>query len=201
MCSGNLGNNDQLADYLGRTGVNASDEAVIISGGGLTKEAALAFAMLEKLGQKKISVFMGTDDKWEQLGFNLIRDTTASDGKNIQQNPSGQSSLYLVNLRNDIIINDPNIETGIFPRVYIASGKNLPSLSPGGKMIHVPYTDLLNTDSTPKVAKEIWNILSKAGVPRYAEIVCFSDDPGEAAATYYILKLMGYPDIKVLVNL
>jgi hypothetical protein len=29
--------------------------------------------------------------------------------------------------------------------------------------------------------------------------VCFSDDPGEAAANYFILKLMGYPDIKVLV--
>jgi hypothetical protein len=30
--------------------------------------------------------------------------------------------------------------------------------------------------------------------------VCFSDDPGEAAANYFILKLMGYPDIKMLVN-
>ncbi len=36
-------------------------------------------------------------------------------------------------------------------------------------------------------------------VPRYAELVCFSDDPGEAAANYFILKLMGFPDIKVLV--
>jgi hypothetical protein len=28
--------------------------------------------------------------------------------------------------------------------------------------------------------------------------VSFSDDPGEAAANYFILKLMGYPDVKVL---
>ena len=28
----------------------------------------------------------------------------------------------------------------------------------------------------------------------------FSDDPGEAAANYYVLKLMGYPDVKVLVS-
>ena len=41
-------------------------------------------------------------------------------------------------------------------------------------------------------------MLSKAGVPRYAEIVCFSDDPGEAAANYYVLKLMGFADVKVL---
>ena len=51
----------------------------------------------------------------------------------------------------------------------------------------------------PKAAKDIWNILTKAGVPRYAELVFFSDDPGEAAANYFVLKLMGYPDIKVLV--
>jgi len=75
----------------------------------------------------------------------------------------------------------------------------VPAKAQDGKVVHVPYTDLLNADGTPKAAKDIWNILAKAGVPRYAELVCFSDDPGEAAANYFILKLMGYPDIKVLV--
>ena len=37
-------------------------------------------------------------------------------------------------------------------------------------------------------------------MPRYAEIVTFSDDPGEAAVNYYLLKLMGYPDVKALVS-
>ena len=67
-------------------------------------------------------------------------------------------------------------------------------------VVHVPYTSLLNADGTPKAAKEIWNILSKAGVSRYAEIVTVSDDPGEAAANYFILKLMGFPDIKMLAS-
>ena len=67
-------------------------------------------------------------------------------------------------------------------------------------MVHVPYTDLLNADGTPKAAKDIWTILTKAGVPRYAELVCFSDDPGEAAVNYFILKLMGYPDVKVFIE-
>jgi 3-mercaptopyruvate sulfurtransferase SseA len=67
-------------------------------------------------------------------------------------------------------------------------------------VVRVPYTDLLNTDGTPKAAKEIWTILSKAGVPRYAELVCISDDPGEAAVTYFVLRLMGFPDVKVLAN-
>ena len=41
-------------------------------------------------------------------------------------------------------------------------------------------------------------LLVKAGVPRYAELVTFADEPGEAAANYYLLKLMGFPDVKVL---
>ena len=66
-------------------------------------------------------------------------------------------------------------------------------------MIHVPYTELVDARGSPKAAKDIWAILVKAGVPRYAEIVSFSDDPGEAAANYFILKMMGYPDVKVQV--
>ena len=70
---------------------------------------------------------------------------------------------------------------------------------PDGKVIHVPYTELLNVDGSPRAAKDIWSTLVKAGVPRYAELISFSDDPSEAAANYFILKKMGYPDVKVLV--
>jgi len=106
---------------------------------------------------------------------------------------------YPGNFRKGVIIADSKSTQGLYPKVFIASGKNVPAKAQDGKVVHVPYTDLLNVDGTPKAAKDIWSILVKAGVPRYAELVCFSDDPGEAAANYFILKLMGYPDIKVLV--
>jgi 3-mercaptopyruvate sulfurtransferase SseA len=83
--------------------------------------------------------------------------------------------------------------------VFIASGATVPVKAPEGNVIHVPYADLLDASGTPKAAKEIWNILAKAGVSRYAQLVCFSEDPGEAAANYFILELMGYPDVKMLV--
>ncbi len=53
--------------------------------------------------------------------------------------------------------------------------------------------------ATPGDRRRPVSRLSKAGVPRYAEIICFSDEPGEAAVNYFILKLMGYPDVKVWV--
>ena len=180
---------DKLADILGPAGVDASHEAVVLSGAGLTKDSALAFVMLEQLGQKKVSVFMDSMDKWAQLGFAVKKDATVV-----------SPTTYPGHFHKDVVIATPNSTPGSYPKVFIASGKDVPVEAQDGKVVHVPYTDLLNADGTPKAAKDIWNILAKAGVPRYAELVCFSDDPSEAAVNYFVLKLMGYPDIKVLVK-
>ena len=191
---------DKLAEILGPAGVNASDEAVVISGAGITKESALAYVMLEKLGQKKVSIFMDSLDKWAKPGFALTKDATVVGPKKSPRDLSIPPTTYPESFRKDVLITDSKNTLGAYPKVFIASGKDVPAKAPEGKVVHVAYTDLLNADGTPKAAKDIWNILSKAGVPRYGELVCFSDDPGEAAVNYFILKLMGYPDIKILVN-
>jgi thiosulfate/3-mercaptopyruvate sulfurtransferase len=198
----NVANPAKLAEILGPAGVNASDEAVVISGAGLTKDSALAFVMLEKLGQKKVSVFMDSldKDKWAQHGVTLTKNATVVGPKKGPRDASIPPTSYPENFRKDVVITDPESTQGAYPKVYIASGKDVPAKAQNGKVVHVPYADLLNADGTPKAAKDIWNILDKAGVPRYAELVCFSDDPGEAAVNYFILKLMGFPDIKVLVT-
>lgn len=195
---GQLGSPEKLAGFLGAAGVDASHEAVVVSGGGLTKDAALAFVMLEKLGQKKVSVFMDSMDRWTQLGFPVTKAPTVVGPRKTPRDLSIPPTTYPATVRKDVIIADPKGSEGLYPKVFVASGRNLPAPQ-DGKVVHVPYMDLLNPDGTPKAAKDIWTILTKAGVPRYAELVCFSDDPGEAAANYFILKLMGYPDVKVLV--
>ena len=194
----NLNNPEKLAEILGPAGVNASHEAIIVSGAGLTKVSALAFVALEILGQKKVSIFVDPFDKWTQPGTALTRDTTVVGPKKAFGEVSIPPMTYPVNIRKDVIITDPKSTHGLYPKVFIASGMNVPVKAQEGKIVHVPYTDLLNADGTPKDAKDIWNILVKAGITRYAELVCFSDDPGEAAVNYFILKLMGYPDVKVL---
>jgi thiosulfate/3-mercaptopyruvate sulfurtransferase len=189
----------KLAEVLGAAGVDAANEAVIVSEKGLNPDSALAFLMLEKLGQKRISVLSDSVDDWGFAGLPLEKATDAPDPKKPPPGMFTAPRAYPVNLRPGIVMNDPQGTPGLYPKVYIASGKSLPARVPDGKVIHVPYTELLNADGTPKAAKDIWNTLVKAGVPRYAEIVSISDDPGEAAANYFILKMMGYPDVKVLV--
>lgn len=195
----NIADPAKLAEILGAAGVDASHEAVVMSGAGVTKDSALAFVMLEKLGQKKVSVFMDSIDQWAKLGFAVTKDATVVGPKKVLHDLSIPPTTYPGNYRKDVITADPKSTERYYPRILIASGENVPANAQEGKVVHVPYTALLNADGTPKAAKDIWTILAKAGVPRYAELVCFSDDPGEAAANYFILKLMGYPDIRVLV--
>lgn len=196
----NISNPGKLSELLGLAGVNGSYEAVIISGAGLTKESALAFVMLEKLGQKKVSVFIDSLGKSARLGLALTKDTTVIGPKKSPMDLSILPTIYPKYFLKEVIISDAKNTKGVYPKIFIASGKNVPAKVLDNKVVHVPYTDLLDADGTPKAANEIWNILIKAGVPRYAELICFSDDPGEAAVNYFILKLMGYPDIKVWVN-
>jgi thiosulfate/3-mercaptopyruvate sulfurtransferase len=189
----------KLAEILGPEGVNFTNEAIITSGSGLTKDAALAFLMLEKLGQTKISILSDSHEKWVELGYHLAKDSTIVRTQRVPNEVSIISTVYPKDFRKDVIIYETKNSKGLYPIVYIASGKNVPVKTQVDKIVHIPYSVLLNSDGKPKSAKDIWNILTEAGVPRYAELICCSDDPGEAAINYFILKLMGFPDIKVLV--
>lgn len=189
-----------LAERLGAAGVDASLEAVVVSGAGLTPDAALTFLALEKLGQAKASVLIDPSDRWAAGGLtSTTAPTIVGPGKS-PQDLAVDAKPYTARARAGVAIADPKGTTGVFPKVFVAAGQDLPATMPEGKVAHVPYTELVNADGTPKAAKDVWNTLSKAGVPRYAELVCVSDDPGEAAVAYFILKLMGYPDVKVLMK-
>ncbi len=194
----------KLADVLGAAGVDAAFEAVIVSDGGLNASSALAFLLLEKLGQKKVAVLMDSMDDWGLGGFPLTKVATTVGPRKSPQDLAIPVTTYPADVRPGIVTSDAQITQGPYPKVYLASGKTVPVASQAtgqdGKVIHVPYTDLLNPDGTPKAAKDLWSILVKAGLPRYAEIICIADEPGEAAASYFILKSMGYPDVKVLVK-
>ena len=193
----------KLAEALEAAGVDPEHEAVIMSDGGLNASSALAFLMLERLGQKRVSILMDSVADWGFGGYSLTREPTLVGPKRAPQDLAVPASAYPARVRPGTLLAAPPPSPGLYPKVYLASGKAVPAASPArgqeGRTIHVPFTDLLNPDGTPKAAKDIWSILAKAGLPRYAEIICYADDPGEAAANYFLLKLMGYPDVKVLV--
>ena len=190
-----VGDPSKIAGLLGASGVDPTHEAVIVSGGGITREAALAYVMLERIGQRKVSIFVDSLespeslDKLARANLGLTREPTVV-GK-----PARPTDLAVPPAKYEVT--ERQATSSAYPRIHIASGAAVPSRAVDGKVVRVPYTELLGPDGTPKPAKDIWAVLAKAGVTRYAELVPFSDDPGEAAINYYILKLMGFADVKV----
>lgn len=194
---------DKLAEVLTAAGVNSTDEAVIVSDGGLNPGAALAFVTLERLGHKKVSILMDSVDEWGLRGQPLTKDATIVGPKKSPKDLAVPATVYRTAPRSGVLIKDAGSTKGQYAKVFVASGKTPlanASGAPDGKVIHLPYTDLLNADGTPKAAKDLWNIFAKAGVPRYAEIITIADEPGEAAVNYFIFRLMGFPDVKVMVG-
>ena len=190
---------DKLAALLGQAGVDRSHEAVMVSEGGLNEDSALAYLMLESLGQQKVSIFLDGIDRWAELGQTVARPAAAA-GPGKPPGPASAPALpYAVNPRADRLVDSSTSAPGPQPTVYIASGSRLPVKAPPGQLVHLPYAQFLNADGTPKAAKDIWNALAKAGVPRYAEVVLVADTLGEAAVNYVIFRLMGFPEVKVWV--
>jgi thiosulfate/3-mercaptopyruvate sulfurtransferase len=192
-----LRNPEGLATVLGQAGVDQSHEAVLVSEGGLNESSALAYLMLESLGQQKVSIFMDSIERWAELGLEVARPAAApAAGKSAEGSPT-QPLPYAASVRAGMLVTDPKLTQGLYPKVYIASGAQLPAAAPEGRVLHLPYAQFLNADGTPKAAKDIWNRLAQAGVPRYAEVVLFADSLGEAAVNYVIFRLMGFPDVKI----
>jgi 3-mercaptopyruvate sulfurtransferase SseA len=189
---------EKLAALLGEAGVDRSYEAVVVSEGGLNEDSALAFLMLETLGQQKVSVFMDSIERWAELGLEVARPAVTAGPGRVPEKPSAQAMPYAANLRGDRLVADAKSTGSLYPRVYVASGQQLPATTPEGRVLHLPYAQFLNADGAPKPAKDIWNTLAKAGVPRYAEVVLVADSLGEAALNYVIFRLMGFPDVKVM---
>ncbi len=193
-----LGAPARLAGPLGAAGVDAAHEVVIASGGGLTKDAALAFLLLEALGQKRTSILMETMEAWAARGLPVAKDATVVGKPANAREPAVPPATYVPAPREGTLIADPGATRGAYPKVYVASGEQLPSAVPEGRLVHLPYTSLLDAAGRPKPASAIWAALTKAGVTRYGEFVLVADDPADAAVNYVVFRLMGFPDVKVL---
>ncbi|MGB2867417.1 MAG: rhodanese-like domain-containing protein, partial [Bacteroidota bacterium] len=115
----NVSNPSRLAEILGSAGVNPAHEAVVVSGTGLTKESALGYLMLEKLGQKKISIFTDSLGTWTKLGYTLSTDTTHVGPKRSARDIVIAPVKYSAKLRKEVIVTDAKSTQGIYPKIFI----------------------------------------------------------------------------------
>src|SRR5690606_17362414 len=127
-----LSDTDGLKKLLGSSGVNPKHEAVIVSGQGITPDAALAFVALERLGQAKVSIFTDTLDTWAQRGNALSNKPTIVAEKTIPFDLNIPPVEYQAEAREEVFSTGKAAANATFPRVYLASGVKLPSKTPEG---------------------------------------------------------------------
>jgi 3-mercaptopyruvate sulfurtransferase SseA len=168
-------------------GLQPTYETVIVSERGLDRSSALAFLALQSLDLPRVSVLMTGTDEWTLRGLPWAKHATPSVPTRI--NPGRR-----------VVTTTLAEAAGAPPRVYIASGAAPPADAPPGTVIHLPASRLVNEDGSVKPAAELWAMISKAGVPRHAQLVFVADDVGEAAMNYTVFQLMGYPDLRVLLR-
>lgn len=184
----------KLAELLGAAGVNPQHEAVLVADGGLHPSTALAMWLLERAGQRKVSLLADSFDDWAFGGLTVAKAPTVVGARKTPQDLVVPVSSYPYRA-------PATGKASAYPKVFLASGRQAPGQLPvadgSSKLIHLPYTELLGPGGSPKPAQDLWSVLAKAGVPRYAEIVTVADDVGEAAVTWFVLKLMGFADVKV----
>jgi len=176
---------DALRTRLEAEGLEPTHETVIVSERGLDPSSALAFLALNALDIRHVSVLTTGTDEWALRGHPWTKQTTAFAPTRHREGARAAVTT---------VAEAP----GPFPRVYIASGSKLPTDALPGPIIHLPSAKFVNDDGSVKPAADLWVAISKAGVPRHAQLVFVADDVGEAAMNYYVFQLMGYTNLRVL---
>ncbi len=200
-----LQNPGDLARRLGQAGVHPQHELVLVSERGLTPATALAYVALHQAGHPKLSLLTDSVDEWGLLGLGLQKSQPPT--ANEASSPRVRALPDSAQQRAGVSVSDALSTRGEYPKVYIdasdgsaqGAGAALTSaqLPAGAQVLQLPYRSLLRANGLPKPAKELWALFEQAGVPRYAELMLFAAQPGEAAVNYFIFKLMGWPDVKL----
>ncbi len=182
-----------LLARLRASGLNPAHEAVVTADGGITPRSALAFLLLHQMGQQKVSIHLEGFERWVDRGLDVARPAAAVAPSAVPA--PAQASAWQP--RTDVLVADPSQPSGPFPTVYVSSGSAAAQRQAPGTAVHLPATALLTADGQPRAAKDIWAAINKAGVPRYARVVLFADQLGDAAMNYVIFKMMGFADVRV----
>jgi thiosulfate/3-mercaptopyruvate sulfurtransferase len=187
---------EALASMLGRAGLDSSHEAVVLSArGGLDGDAALGALLLERAGQRRVSVYAGTLDSWVDGGRELAR--PASPPATVR---ASAYAAYAPRTRPLLVRVAP--EATALPSVWISATEAAPAgLAPDGSAwLHLPVPALLTATSRPRPASEIWAELDRRGLPRHARVMLRGDDEAalaEAARLRVVLAMMGWRELLV----
>lgn len=189
-----------LAAILGRAGVDRRHEAVVVSGGGLDADSALAWLLLGWIGQRKVSILKDSLQTWTERGGTLTDAETVVAPRRLRFDLNVPPTDFRPALRKGVLARADQPGQGLYPDLYLAVGSDRPAETSGRPLVHLPAAVLLDGKGSPRSAATLSQLLAEAGLTRFAGIRIVADDPGEAALARFVLKLLGYPEVSVFLG-
>lgn len=187
---------ENTADILGGLGIE-KDTMVIAYDDDSSHWAARLFWILEYLGHKKAGILNGGFLKWVKENRELT--STAPDiEKRIfipRTDPMkiATAKYILKNISNpEVVILDvrsPEEFTG--KKTRAKRGGHIP------RSVNIEWKKSMNDDHTFKPFKELNEMFSKHGVTKEKEIITYCQLAVRASHTYFTLRMLGYPRIRV----
>jgi thiosulfate/3-mercaptopyruvate sulfurtransferase len=190
----------QIERTISRLGINQDSNVVIYSNPfDNWGDEGRMFWMLEYLGHTHLRILDGGWGKWtaEKRPFEHGRVSPA--GGNFKAQPVKS----VIAAKDDLkaIVRDPHPHTTILDARSVEEylGKEVSGIPRPGHIpsaIHVAWNGFLNKDATIKDPSVIKEMLEAKGVGIGQDVICYCTGGVRSAWLYFILKLVGYPNIR-----
>lgn len=181
-----------LRAALSASGLDPAHEIVLVGRGGLDPAAALAWATLEALGHRQVALLTESTDEWALRGHRLAKPQDRGQDRG-QVSPFTSPSHQTPSAGPTYADHRAALTA---PRQTLRVDATLPTASSQtSNVIALPWTEFVKADRSLKAPHEIYERLTRAGVSRWAHIEVQAEDPAEAAAALFVLRLVGWPSV------
>jgi thiosulfate/3-mercaptopyruvate sulfurtransferase len=188
---------EQVAAILGRAGLAADDHIVVYDQSGMTATALLA--VLEWAGATRVSYLDGGIEGWHDAGFH----TSAAP-------PTREARTFAGTAQPGFIVESEALAKLLErPNVVLLDGRAIhrilgetkhekatrPGAIPGS--INLPLTALIMDNGALKPPAELLWMLRTRGITPDKTIITTCDTGIAAADAFFMLRYLGYPDVRV----
>lgn len=191
---------EEVARALGERGVTRKARVVVYDDvGGV--EAARLFWALEYLGHGRVSVLQGGFRLWVRDGRPIARDTAEPAPAHYEATPDAGRLADAARVK--AALGDPGVVLldARSPEEFEGkvAGKDVPRAGHIPGAVNVDWTRHLGPSDPPRVkeAADLAGIYRRAGVTADKAVIAYCRTGVRAAHTYFVLRLLGYPRVRV----
>jgi len=189
---------------LGDSGIGADTEVVLydeLNG----DSSSLMFWFMEYLGHKQVSLLKGGLAAWKAMGLEVTTSDTIIAKPKTKYDVAISPKLYKSAIQPEKRLVNANDKPDFhgYPRIWILSSskkRTVPTSVPSLDYRHIPWEKNLTESGSLKPAGQLITIYEEARIPMQSEIICYSDSIQEASFTYYVLRTLGYPRVRVYLS-